>query len=47
MRRLSSLVLVAALAQAAHAEEPKIKYEKFELANGPFGGGYFNRWKRI
>jgi len=37
MRRLSSLaplLLVAALARGAHADEPKINYTKFELANG-------------
>jgi zinc protease len=34
MRWLTSLVLVGALAHVAHAEEPKINYTKFELANG-------------
>ncbi|MEO8844007.1 MAG: pitrilysin family protein [Kofleriaceae bacterium] len=34
MRRLISLLLVAGFARAAHADEPKIDYTKFELANG-------------
>lgn len=34
MRKLMSFMLVAALAQSAAADEPKIKYTKFELANG-------------
>jgi zinc protease len=34
MRWLSSVLLVAALAGSAHADEPKINYTKFELANG-------------
>ncbi len=34
MRWLMPLVLVGTLAHAAHADEPKINYTKFELANG-------------
>ena len=34
MRRLIPLLLVAGFARVAHADEPKIDYTKFELANG-------------
>ena len=34
MRRLIPLLLIAGFARASHADEPKIDYTKFELANG-------------
>ncbi|HUS31240.1 MAG TPA: pitrilysin family protein [Kofleriaceae bacterium] len=34
MKRLLSVALLACMAQTAHAEDPKINYQKFELPNG-------------
>ena len=34
MKRLLSLAVLACMAQTAHADDPKINYQKFELPNG-------------
>ena len=34
MKRLLSLAVLACMAQTAHADDPKINYQKFELATG-------------